>query len=205
MLAVPGLPAPIPLRLRSLRPRRMRMLAAWRQRRVLRCLWALVLLQSPLELNNFCQQKPHHCLGVWRPLRNLLFGDLQLNIPVLAAIGPREKPSFLRFAAPGCERLHSRSRGLPRLSEDKFGGASTRSVGKPASPAQPRGHDTLQAALANIPQPCGGDRRKAIFRSGLRQAWWRTVGMITGAAGRIHGLWKYKFVDKLRFFLFPKP
>ena len=89
-------------------------------------------------------------------------------------------------------RAHSRPRGLPRLSEDKFGGASTRSVGKPASPAQPRGHDTLQAALANIPQPCGGDRRKAIFRSGLRQAWWRTVGMIPGVAGRIHGPWKYK-------------
>ena len=64
---------------------------------------------------------------------------------------------------------------------------------KPARPALPRGRDILQGALANIPQPCEGDRSKAIFRSGLRRAWWRTVGMIPGAAGRIHGLWKYKF------------
>ena len=69
------------------------------------------------------------------------------------------------------------------------------SAGKPASPAQPRGRDTLQLALANIPQHYGGDRRKALCRGGLRQAWWRTVGMITGAAGWIHGLWKYKFGD----------
>ena len=60
-------------------------------------------------------------------------------------------------------RAHSRPRGLPRLSEDKFGGASTRSVGKPASPAQPRGHDTLQAAPANIPQPCGEVDAKPFF------------------------------------------
>ena len=101
-LAVPRLPAPIPLRLRS---RRMRMLAARRQRRVLRCLRALELLQPLLELSNFRQKKPHHCLGVWRPLRNLFFGDLQRHTLFLAATGPREKPSFQGFAGPGCERL----------------------------------------------------------------------------------------------------
>ena len=107
VLAVPRLPATLPLRFRSLRPRRMRMLAARGQGRVLRCLRALELLQPLLELSNFRQQKPHHCLGVWRPLRNLLFGDLQRHTPFLAAIGPREKPSFQGFAGPGCERLRS--------------------------------------------------------------------------------------------------
>jgi len=43
-------------------------------------------------------------------------------------------------------------------------------------------------AIANIPQFCGGVRRTASCRSRLRQAWWRAVGMITGAAGWIHGL-----------------
>ena len=114
VLAVPRLPATLPLRFRSLRPRRMRMLAARGQGRVLRCLRALELGESALQFSNFpaqlrnlSHQQPHHCLGVWRPLRNLLFGDLQRHTPFLAAIGPREKPSFQGFAGPGCERLRS--------------------------------------------------------------------------------------------------
>ena len=55
---VSRLPATLSFRLRFHRPRRTRALAARRQGRVLRCLRALVLLQSVLELSNFRQKNP---------------------------------------------------------------------------------------------------------------------------------------------------
>ena len=107
-LRLPSLPAPLPLR--SLRSRRKRVLAAWRQGRVVRCLRALVRLQSLLELSNCCQQKPRHCLGVWRPLRNLLCGDLQRGTPFLWLQSALEKRPISQHLAPrgvngyGCRR-----------------------------------------------------------------------------------------------------
>ncbi len=96
-----SLPAPLPLRsLRSLRSLRKRVLAAWRQGRVVRCLRALVRLQSLLEISNFRQQKPHHCLGVWRPLRNLLCGDLQPGTPSLWLQSALEKRLISQHLAP---------------------------------------------------------------------------------------------------------
>ena len=112
VLSMPRLPAPLPLRLPSRRPRRMRVLAARRQGGVLRCPRTLVFGEPPLQLShlpaqlsNLGHQQPHHRLGVRRPLRNLPFGDLQRHVPYVAGIGCREKATFRRFDAPGCERL----------------------------------------------------------------------------------------------------
>ena len=60
-------------------------------------------------------------------------------------------------------RAHSRPRGLPRLSEDKFGGASTRSVGKPASPAQPRGMIHCRRRLRTSRSPAAEIDAKPFF------------------------------------------